>query len=176
MKIIKILAIAVVVIIAIPLIVALFLPKQYTISVSTVIDKPKREVFDFVKTIKRQHEYSVWMKADTTSKVEYKGTDGTVGFIQSWNSTSDEVGEGEQEIIRLTEDSMVVELRFKRPFESTASAATICTMIDSTHTKVTADFYANDKYPFNIFQLVGKGMITEAQTQNLKNMKAILEK
>ncbi len=51
MKIIKKILIAIVVIIAIPLIAALFVPKTYTVSVSETISKPKQVVFDYVRIL-----------------------------------------------------------------------------------------------------------------------------
>ena len=55
-------------------------------------------------------------------KIETHGTDGTPGFVSAWNSTSNEVGEGEQEIKKITEGERVdTELRFKRPFETKAT-------------------------------------------------------
>jgi len=119
----------------------------------------------------------VWVMADPDLEPEISGTDGTVGAIQRWNSKMDEVGEGEQEITALAIDKIEVDLRFKRPFESTAKAANIFDELSPTQTKITSEFYGEQNYPMNLpAYLFGRKMIAEAQAKNLKNIKDILEK
>lgn len=71
-------------------------------SVSETINKPKQQVYDYVKTLRNQTQYSEWVKADPNLNPEIIGTDGTVGAIQRWDSKNDNIGEdvgqGEQEI------------------------------------------------------------------------------
>ncbi len=38
---------------------------------------------------------------DPLMKKQFKGTDGTVGFLYAWDSQNNEVGKGEQEIERI---------------------------------------------------------------------------
>lgn len=176
MRILKIVGIVVLILIALPFIVALFVPKSYTVSVSETINRPHKEVFEYVRMLDNQKNYSVWVMQDPNLNPEIIGTDGTVGAIQKWNSKMDEVGEGEQEITSLTPDRMDVDLRFKRPFESTAKAATMYKAIADNQTLLTSEFYSNDRYPFNLMSyFVGRKMIKEAQIKNLKNIKKILE-
>jgi hypothetical protein len=177
MKILKYILFGILGLIALLLIVALFVPKQYTISVSTIINKPKQVVYDYAKILKNQEKYSIWLMEDPNLKLVYTGTDGTVGFIQSWNSTNDNVGEGEQQITAMIEGERIdVDLRFKRPFESHQKAANIFETIRPTQTKVIAEFYGNDNYPMNLLSFVGKKIIEDAEKQNLQNLKTILEK
>ena len=95
MKILKKIVIALAIIIAIPLIIALFIKKDYAVEQEVTINKSKQQVFDYVKFIKNQDNYSVWATMDPNMKKEHKGTDGTVGFIASWDSEKKEVGKGE---------------------------------------------------------------------------------
>jgi hypothetical protein len=175
MKFIKIIFVTLVGIIAILLIAAFFVPKEYTVSVDQTIKKSKKEVFDYVKLIKNQEKYSVWILDDNTTKIEYTGTDGTVGFIAAWKS--DKNNEGAQEITEVVDgDRVAVDLRFKKPFESNQKAATIVTAVNENETIVTSQFYGKDKYPMNLFSLIGKKVIKDAMTRNLANLKVILEK
>jgi hypothetical protein len=177
MKIIKKILIAIVVIIAIPLIAALFVPKTYTVSVSETISKPKQVVFDYVRILDNQKNYSEWVMADPNSDIKIEGTDGTVGATQTWNSKDDNVGEGSQTITALTPDRMDVDLNFIRPFEGHSKAADIFESISETETKVTMEFYSESVYPMNLpSYLFGKKMIAETSAKNLKNLKEILEK
>lgn len=177
MKTLKIIGIVVLAIIALPLIVALFIPKSYTVSVSETINQPKQVVYDYVRLLENQENYSVWVMEDPNLNPEITGTDGTVGAVQKWNSQMDNVGEGEQEITALTPDRMDVEIRFKRPFEGTAKAANIFNAVAEDQTQLTSEFYSNDRYPINLMSYVfGRKMTEKAQIQNLQNIKNILEK
>jgi len=176
MKILKRIALTLLSIIVVLLIIAIFVPKSYTVSVSEIINKPRQKVYDYVRILDNQKHFSVWVMADPKLNPQILGTDGTVGAIQKWNSTVDDVGEGEQEITTLSIDRMDVNLRFKRPFEGTAKAAYLFKEVSPEQALITAEFYSNDSYPMNLMSyFIGRKMITKAQTQNLKNIKQQLE-
>src|SRR5690554_6331855 len=101
-KINKILLVAVV-IIAFPLVLALFVENEYAVEREITINRPKQEVFAYIKYLKNQDNFSKWAKMDPAMKKTYKGTDGTVGFVSAWESEQDDVGKGEQEIKIITE-------------------------------------------------------------------------
>ena len=176
MKILQIIGIALVILIALPLIIALFIPRTYTVSVSETINQPKQVVFDYVRIFENQKDYNVWIMADPDLKPEITGTDGSVGAIQKWNSKNDDVGEGEQEITSLTTDRMDLDLRFKRPFKSDAKAANIFKEVTENQTIIASEFYSNSSYPMNLPSYIfGRSMMKKAQTKNLQNIKRILE-
>lgn len=176
MKILKRIGIAIVILLALPLAVALFIPRKYTVSVSETINQPKQVVYDYVRILDNQKQYSVWVMADPNLNPVINGTDGTVGAIQKWNSKIDDVGEGEQEIISLTPDRMDLEIRFKRPFAGTSKAANIFKSVSENQTILTSEFYSNESYPLNLPSYVfGRKMIKKAQVKNLQNIKRILE-
>ena len=103
MKTLKNILIIVLVPVAFLLIVALFTKKEYGVVREVVINKPKSEVFEYVKLLKNQENFSVWVNKDPDMKKEYRGTDGTVGFISAWNSKIKDVGKGEQEIKKIVD-------------------------------------------------------------------------
>src|SRR5690606_41715688 len=108
------------VLIAIPLIIALCLKKDYAVEREIAINRPKQEVFDYVKHHKNQDNYSRWAMMDPDMKTTYRGTDATAGFVSAWDSEDKNVGAGEQEIKKITEGERIdFELRFIRPIEST---------------------------------------------------------
>jgi hypothetical protein len=86
MKNLKKVGIALLIILAIPLIIALFIPKNVTVSVTETINQPKQVVYDYVRILANQKEYSIWVMADPNLQPEIIGTDGTIGVIQKWNS------------------------------------------------------------------------------------------
>ena len=179
MKILKKILLVLVGIIALFLIVALFVKKDYAVEREIIINKPKQVVFDYVKILKNQDTYSVWNMKDLAAKKTYTGTDGTVGFIAAWESDNKEVGTGEQEIKKLTEgERMDLELRFKKPFVATDYGYMITEAIDSTQTKVKWGFNGKMPYPMNMMLLVMnmEKMIGNDMASGLTNLKTNLEK
>jgi hypothetical protein len=179
MKIVKKILIGIAILVVLVLIVALFVGKEYTVVSEIIINKPKHEVFDYVKHIKNQNNYSKWNMMDPNSKMEYTGTDGTVGFVSSWDSENKNVGKGEQEIKKIVEgERLDMELRFKRPFESTSTAYMATDSIAPNQTKVTWGFAGSMPYPFNIMRLCMsmEKMLGDDLMVGLTNLKGILEK
>lgn len=83
MKILKPLLIAIALLIAIPLIVALFAKDEFNVSREITINRSKQEVWDYTKYLKNQNDWSVWGTMDPNMKVNFTGEDGTVGFISA---------------------------------------------------------------------------------------------
>jgi hypothetical protein len=179
MKLYQKILIIIAVIIAIPLIVALFLPSDYAIEREITISKPKQFVFDYVKYLKNQDYYSVWNMADPKMKKNYTGTDGTVGFIAAWDSKNSDVGKGEQEILKITDgESIETKLRFKIPFEAEDNAYMTTQSVDENTTKVKWGFSGSYTYPFSLMGLIF-GMEKKVGgdlASGLANLKVLLEK
>ena len=163
--------------IALLFVAAAILPKSFLVSAETVINKPSSEVFNFVKHLKNQEKYSVWVMTDPHIKLDYKGTDGTVGFISSWSSENKNVGVGAQEMKAIKEgERYEVELRFEKPFKATHQAYTTTTAVDSHHTKVTTVFSGSNSYPMNLMSLMIRKMLLKDMNKNMENLKSILER
>lgn len=155
---------------------ALLVKKEFNLEKQIVINKTQKEVFDYLKLIRNQEKYSVWVMRDPHVNIVYTGTDGTVGFKSSWTSDDKNVGIGEQEIIKLTEGvSTEVEIRFKKPFEATNWARTSLTAVSESQTQVTQVFYGRSKFPMNIMNLFMDKLLGKDMLQNLMNMKKNLE-
>src|SRR5215217_3543317 len=148
MKILKYIGIALVALIALVLIVAAVAPKDFSVQRSVTVNKPKSEVFPYVKMLKNQNDYSVWAQRDPNMKKEFRGEDGTVGFVSAWDGNN-EVGSGEQEIKGIVEGEKVdYELRFKEPIENTAASYMSTEAEGDNATKVTWGINGNSPYPF----------------------------
>lgn len=161
------------------LIVALFVKKNFNVEKEIVINKPKQEVFDYIRLLRNQDNYSVWAERDPKMKRKFTGTDGAAGFISAWESDHKQVGMGEQEIIKITEGERIdTELRFIKPFKTQSDAYMITEAIDAGHTKVRWGFDGSFPYPFNALLLVmnmDKATGSDFST-GLSNLKALLEK
>ncbi len=164
-------------IVALFLIVAFLTKRDFSIEKNIVINKPKQEVFDYLKLIKNQEKYSVWVMKDPNINIVYTGTDGEVGFTSSWTSNDKNVGIGAQEIIKIKNaESMDVEVRFEKPFKATNYANTTVSNIENNQTKVATTFTGKSKFPINIMNLFMDKLIGSDMLQNLANVKANLEK
>jgi hypothetical protein len=176
MKILKKVLLVIAIIIAIPLIIALFVKKEYSIVREVTINKPKQEVFNYVKYLKNQDNYSKWVQTDPNMKKDFRGNDGTVGFIYAWNGNS-EAGEGEQEIQSITEGERVdVEVRMKRPMEAVNYAPITTEAISDNQTKVKWEFKGKSPYPLNFMNLFVDGLLGKDLEKSLVTLKGILEK
>jgi len=178
MKIFRKIVIIIGVIIAIPLIMALFVNKSYAVKESIVINKPKAEVFEYVKLLKNQNNFSKWATMDPEMKKTYHGTDGTVGFISAWESEEDNVGVGEQEILKIVEGERIdYELRFIKPFESTQETYMSTESVNGNQTEVTWGFNGEMKYPMNLMLVFMdfEEMIGDDFQEGLKKLKTIVE-
>ena len=111
-------------------------------------------------------------------KMNYKGTDGEVGFVSAWDSKMEDVGVGEQEIKKLTNNEINTEIRFKVPFESTNQGYMMFDEISPTQTKVKWGMTGSFAKPMNLMMLV-MDMDKEVGKdfdEGLGNLKSILEK
>jgi hypothetical protein len=162
-------------IIALPLIIAIVLPKHYLVERSIVIDKPKHVVFDYLKHSKNQDLYNKWVMTDPNMKKTFTGTDGTVGFIYGWNSNN-KGGEGEQEITGIAEGERInIEIRFIRPFKSVAHSHQVTEALTNHSTKVTWGMTGTSPWPINLLTSLMKGALNKDLDISLNNLKRILE-
>lgn len=179
MKFIKRLLFAIVLLVVLVLIVALFVPKDMTAEREITINKPKQEVFNYIKLLKNQDNFSKWAMMDPAMKKEYRGTDGTVGFVSAWDSEKGDVGKGEQEIKKIEDGQRIdCELRFIKPFESTAQAYLTTDAVDSSSTKIKWGFSGKMAYPLNIMRLFmdPEKAVGDDFSTGLAKLKTVLEK
>lgn len=179
MKILKNILIAILAIIALILVIAIFVPKEYAVERAMTIDLPASEVFDYVVLLKNQDNYSVWAQKDPNMKKSYSGEDGAVGFVSAWESNDEEVGSGEQEIIKIEVNFRIdYELRFFEPFEATDNAYMITEVVNTSQTKVMWGFKGEFPYPMNLMLLFinMEEELGTALSDGLNNLQAILEK
>lgn len=178
-KLFKYLLIIFVSILALVLIAALFVKKEYAVERSVTINLPKQEVFDYVKYLKNQNNYSVWAKIDPDMKQEFRGTDATVGFVSAWDSPVKEAGKGEQEITGITEGEKIdYVIRFLKPMKSTDNAFMSFKADNDSVTNVVWGFYGKIKYPTNLMLLFMDmdAVLGKDLSGGLENLKALLEK
>jgi hypothetical protein len=166
-------------IIGLILIIALFTKKEYAIEQDETINQPSDKVFNYVKHLRNQDFYSKWVMMDPNARKGYAGTDGTVGFIASWDSDDKNVGKGEQEIKKIVDGKqMDLEIRFEKPFKSVSPAYIATDKIDNSKTRIRWGFSGRMNYPMNAMLLFINipEMLKKDLKVSLTNLKTILEK
>ena len=177
MKIVKKILLVIAVLIAILLVVALFVSKEYSVEREVTINKPKEGVFNYMKNLKNQDKYNKWVMMDPNVKRDYRGIDGTVGFVATWDSDNSDVGKGEQEIKNITEGQrMDMEVRFEKPFKNTANVYMSTDAVADNQTKVKWGMAGKNSYPFNLMNIFIPSMLGKDMQTNLNNLKGVLEK
>lgn len=178
MKALKIIGLTLVGLIAIALIAGLFIDGNYSLEREITINKPRQEVYNYVKYLKNQNNFSVWAKADPLMKKEFSGDDATVGFISAWESENPDVGKGKQKIIAIKEGERIdYELQFIEPFEATDYAYMTTEAVSEHQTRVRWGFKGEMKYPMNLMMLVMdmETMLAPDLEKGLHSLKAIME-
>lgn len=161
------------------LVIALFLKKEYSVTRDITISQPRQKVFDYIKYLRNQDNFSKWATMDPDMKKEYRGTDGTPGFVSAWDSEMKNVGKGEQEIVKVTDGERVdFSIHFIKPFDGLATAYMLTTAESENLTRVTWSFKAGMKYPMNLMLLFMnmEKMIGNDLQVGLGNLKSQLEK
>ena len=163
---------------AILLILALFVKKEYSVTRDITINKNISEVFAYIRSLKNQDNFSKWASLDPDMKKEYRGMDGTVGFVSAWEGNK-KVGKGEQEIVNITEGERIdYKLHFIKPFEGLADSQFVTRAVGENQTNVSWGMSSSMKYPMNIMLLFMnmEKMIGDDFSAGLTNLKNILEK
>lgn len=185
MNIIITILLAVAGIISLLLIIALFMRREHYVKREIIINAPRQKVFDYVKLLKNQETFSKWAAADSDRKKEFSGTDGTVGFIYSWNGNK-KAGEGQKEIKNIIEGKRIeTEMRFVKPMVAVAQVIMETESISDPdspdsyredQTKVSWSNRSNLKYPLNIMVPMVEKMLAKEMDSSLTTLKNILEK
>lgn len=151
MKTLKIIGIALGILIALVLVVALFVPKQFVYEKTIVVNAPIDSVWKNAGTLSALDKWSPWNDHDPKMKKEMSGTDGEVGAKQSWES--DIVGSGSQTIANVQKPSLFeTNLDFTKPHESHGKAY-VKLLADGAQTKATWGMTGSMPYPMNVMIL-----------------------
>ena len=163
-------------IIAVLLIIALFMRKEHYVKREIIINAPRQKVFDYLRLLKNQDEFNKHAMAGPDRKREFKGTDGTVGYIYSWGGDKN-AGEGEKEIKNIVEGKRIeMEIRFVKPMVTSACIIMETESLPGNQTKVHWSNAGVLKYPINIMIPMMEKHVAKDMDTSLSTLKNILEK
>ncbi|MFZ6008730.1 MAG: SRPBCC family protein [Bacteroidota bacterium] len=148
------------------LVAALFARRDFVVERELLIDSSKPDVFSFLKYLKNHTAFSKWTTKDEAKKVETKGVDGLVGFVQPWHNFKERAGVGELEIKRIIEGSeILLEHRYFKPVKGLANTLIITESRPGDQTRVKWIYQGFSNYPINLLtasmnmdKIVGKDL------------------
>ncbi|MES2330444.1 MAG: SRPBCC family protein [Bacteroidota bacterium] len=161
------------------LVAAALLSEDYTIETDIVINRPRPDVYNYLKFLKNSEHYNKWVMTDPNLRKEYIGTDATVGFVYKWDSDMKEVGQGEQEIKGLNENEKIdYEIRFFKPFKNVCGSSLVTKAVGDAQTNVHFSFYGKRNFPMRIFHFLFnlRKVLQRDLHASLVNLKNVLEK
>lgn len=163
--------------IALVLLIAIFSRKGYAIQRDIVINRPVAHVFDYVRYLKNQDHFNKWVMMDPNLKKDFRGIDGTVGFVYAWEGNK-KAGKGEQEIIAIADNKRLdLEVRFEKPFAGVANTPFTTEALSGNETRLTWTMNSQMKYPMNamlLFMNIDK-MLGKDMEESLGTLKKLLE-
>jgi len=163
-------------IIVLLLLVALFMKKKHYVKREIIINAPLQKVFDYVKLLKNQDEFNKNAMAGADRKREFKGTDGTVGYVYSWSGDKN-AGEGEKEIKNIVDGERIeMEIRFVKPMRVSATIIMETKCLPDDQTNVSWSNTGILKYPLNIMIPMMEKHVVKDMDASLVTLKSILEK
>ena len=164
-------------IIALVLITALFMKKRHYVNREIIINARRQKVFEFLKLLKNQDQFNKWATADKKNrKEEFKGTDGTVGFIYAWSGNKN-AGKGEKEIKNIVEGKRIeTEIRFVKPMRVSSFVIFETESLSDHQTKVNLINTGTLNYPLNLMIPMAERRFPKDMDESLLTLKNILEK
>ena len=175
MNIIITILLAVAGIIAFLLIIALFMKRKHYVKREIIINAPLQKVFDYLRMLKNQEKFNKYAAADPDRNWEFKGTDGTIGFVIAWSGNK-KAGVGEKEIKNIVEGKRIeTEIRFVKPMAVTASVIMETESLSDDQTKVSWSNSGTLKYPLNLLIPMAEKNFGKDMDTSLSTLKNILE-
>lgn len=178
MKIIKKIAIGIIVLILLVIITSIFLPSKVHVERSVKIISKPSVAFDFVNDLKKWNEWSPWYKLDTTTKWTYSDNAQGDGAWYTWKGNKPEIGEGKLLVTQSKPFSLIeCEMNFGPmgismitfQFDSIDSGTKVTWSMNGEGKGIAWYYYVMSKY-FNLVMDKNLGPLFENGLQNLKTI------
>lgn len=176
-RVLKIILFAIIGLLIVILITALFVPKTFHFERSAVIASPADSVWKYTGSFAGLDKWSPWNDYDPDVKKKLMGVDGTIGASQSWDSKI--IGSGSQTILRVEKSALLeMKLDFLKPQESHGTAHISLEVLPAGKTKVIWGMTGRLKYPYNVMILFMnmEKMMGNDFDHGLNKLKTLVEK
>ena len=151
--------------------------KDYDVSRTIMIKKPKAEVYGFIRQLQKQPLWVPWYLNDPKTVFKYKGDDGKEGAAAYWKGTNKV--EGIQKITKI-KDGKILEsqLLFLRPYKSLCLNYMAVKEVEAGSTKIVWGVKGVHRFPASVLMLfygMDRAVGRDFET-GLYNLKTILER
>ncbi len=107
MKILKFLALGLLLLVIVVGLVGMVLPDARHVERQITIDAPAAKVFPYVNNLKKFNQWSPWVKVEPVTQYIFDGPESGVGATMKWTSDNKTVSGGSQEIVESELNSQV---------------------------------------------------------------------
>lgn len=151
--------------------------KEYDLNRTVVINRPKAEVYAYIRKLQKQPLWMPWFLNDPRCIIKFRGQDGKVGAASYWRGTNRV--EGIQKITKVKEGKVLeIQLIFIKPYKSMSKLYMAVKEVDQKRTKLVWGVKGYHEFPASVFMLFygfdrafGKSF-----DAGLLNLKTVLER
>lgn len=151
--------------------------KEYNLSRTVVINRPKAEVYAFIRQLKKQPLWMPWFLNDPEAVIKYKREDGKVGAASYWKGKNNV--EGIQKIVKVKEGKVFeTQLLFIKPYKSLSLNYMAVKEVEPNRTKMVWGVKGVHKFPASVIMLfygMDRALGKDFET-GLHNLKTYLER
>lgn len=152
--------------------------KEFDLSRTIVINKPKAEVYAFIRQLEKQRLWMPWFLEQPDTILKYKGEDGKLGASSYWRS-SGKIEEGIQRITKIKEGKVIeTELLFIKPYKTLSLVYLAVKELEPEKTKMVWGVRGVHRFPVSVLMLFYgfDRMWGKEFEAGLENLKRILER
>ncbi|APD93828.1 polyketide cyclase [Alteromonas mediterranea] len=161
-------------VIAIFVISSFFIPKDYSVERTIIIDAEPSDVYPYVVDLREWKKWGVWFKRDPNMQLTYSGPDRAIGMRSVWESETE--GNGEMEITQLEHNKRVLYRLYFPDFDMGSSGIVEIKPTAGGTLVIWRDEGTVDNNPINrYFALLMDGMIGPDFEMGLENLKILVE-
>lgn len=152
--------------------------KQYDLNRTIMINRPKAEVYAYIRQLKKQPHWIPWLLKNPGINIKFKGDDGKLAATSYWKASKG-IGEGFQKITKVKEGKVVeFQLLFLKPYKFLALSYMAVKEVEPEQTKMVWGIRGIHKFPASVIMLI-YGMnraLGKDFEKGLLNIKSNLEK
>ena len=151
--------------------------KEYELSRTVMVNRPKAEVYAFIRQLKKQPLWMPWFLNDPKIVMKFKGEDGKEGAAVYWKGKNRI--EAIQKITKVKEGKILeTELLFLKPYKSLSITYMAVKEVEPDRTKMVWGVKGVHKFPASVIMLfygIEKALGRDFE-KGLENLKQLLEK
>ncbi len=151
--------------------------KEFEINRTVVINRPKDEVFNVVRQLRKEHLWFPWFKKDFNGILKYSGEDGKMDALLYWKGHKT-FYEGTQKITKVNQGKIIeTKILVVKPLRMVLIEYKGLKEIDENKTKIVWGIKGGLAFPLSVMALIYPvdKAYGEKLEEGLKNLKVIME-